>query len=85
MLTNAKWIRSSFDPRVTSPVFVRSFTVDRAVRSATLSVTARGVYEAELNGRRVGDFILAPGWTAYKSRLQVQEYDVTAALAEKNT
>ena len=85
MLTNAKWIRSSFDPRVTSPVFVRSFTVDRDVRSATLSVTARGVYEAELNGRRVGDFILAPGWTSYKTRLQVQEYDITAALAEKNT
>ena len=84
MLTNAKWIRAEFDPRQTAPVFVRAFSVGKAVRSAVLSITARGVYEASLNGRRVGEFILAPGWTSYKTRLQVQQYDVTGMLDGEN-
>ena len=85
MLSNAKWIRAEVDPRQTAPVFVRSFAAAKPVRSATLSVTARGVYEAVLNGARVGSFLLAPGWTAYESRLQVQRYDVTALLNAENT
>ena len=39
-----------------------------------------GVYEAWLNGRRVGDEILAPGWTSFKNRLCYQSFDVTALL-----
>ena len=45
-----------------------------------MEITALGVYEAELNGRRVGGFVLAPGWTSYDHRLQVQTYDVTELL-----
>lgn len=44
---------------------------------ARLYATAHGVYEAFLNGTRVGDLELTPGWTAYSSRLQVQTFDVT--------
>jgi alpha-L-rhamnosidase len=44
---------------------------------ARLHATAHGVYEAFLNGTRVGDLELTPGWTAYRSRLQVQTFDVT--------
>jgi alpha-L-rhamnosidase len=43
-------------------------------------VTAHGVYVAELNGRRVGDVQLAPGWTSYHKRLEYQQYDVTGLL-----
>jgi alpha-L-rhamnosidase len=43
------------------------------------------VYEAVLNGKRVGEFILAPGWTEYSKRLQVQCYDITALLDDENT
>lgn len=50
--------------------------------SARLRATALGLYAAELNGKRVGSARLAPGWTSYGSRLQVQEYDVTALLSE---
>ena len=64
------------------PVFVKEFT-GKAVK-AQLSVTAMGVYEAVLNGKRVGDFVLAPGWTSYDKRLQVQTYDVTQLLQEEN-
>ncbi|EFC82771.1 family 78 glycoside hydrolase catalytic domain [Parafrankia sp. EUN1f] len=51
--------------------------VTRPVRAARLYVTAQGVYEVFLNGTRVGDAELAPGPSAYRSRLQVQAYDVT--------
>ena len=66
------------------PVFRRHFPCPRPVRSATLEVTCDGVYEAVLNGRRVGDFILAPGWTEYRKRLQVQSYDVSGLLEREN-
>ncbi|MEU5770090.1 family 78 glycoside hydrolase catalytic domain [Streptomyces asoensis] len=58
-----------------------TFSLDRPVRTARLYATAHGVYEAFLNGRRVGDMELTPGFTAYRSRLQVQTYDVTDLLA----
>ena len=55
-------------------VFVveKTFTA-RAGESAVLKATALGVYFAELNGIRVGDAYLAPGWTSYNKMLQVQE------------
>ena len=49
---------------------------------AVLRVTALGLYFAELNGVRVGDRYLTPGWTSYHNTLQVQEYDVTDLLHE---
>ena len=54
--------------------------VDGDVRSAQLHVTAHGIYEAFVNGARVGDLELTPGWTAYRSRLQVQTFDVAELL-----
>ena len=67
------------------PVFRRIFSCGRPVSSARLEVTCDGVYEAVLNGQRVGQFILAPGWTEYSKRLQVQSYDVTQLLAGGDT
>jgi alpha-L-rhamnosidase len=49
---------------------------------ARLYITARGLYEAFLNGVRVGDAELTPGYTQYRSRLQVQTYDVTGLVRE---
>ncbi len=56
--------------------------VARAGEKAVLRATALGLYFAELNGVRVGDRYLAPGWTSYNKMLQVQEYEVTALLKE---
>jgi alpha-L-rhamnosidase len=50
------------------------------VAVARLYATAHGIYEAFIDGQRVGDAELTPGWTAYRSRLQVQTYDVTELL-----
>lgn len=51
------------------------------VKKASLCITALGVYEAELNGEKVGDILFAPGYTYYHRMLQVQTYDVTQMLA----
>ena len=55
----------------------RQFSWDGPVGRARLYVTAHGIYEAFLNGIRVGDAELTPGYTQYRTRLQVQTYDVT--------
>ncbi|MCT9075177.1 alpha-L-rhamnosidase [Streptomyces fulvoviolaceus] len=52
----------------------------RKVSRARLYATALGLYEAHLNGSRVGRDHLAPGWTDYRTRLQYQAYDVTTLL-----
>lgn len=49
---------------------------------ARLYATACGLYEARLNGSRVGHFILAPGITDYRKRIQYQVYDVLPLLTE---
>ncbi len=77
------WITVSRDTGDVCPVFRRTFDAGNVIK-AELAMTALGVYVAELNGHRVGDFILAPGWTSYANRLQVQTYDVTTLLQEKN-
>lgn len=61
------------------PLLRRAFTAP-AVARARLHVSARGLYEVRLNGVRIGDAELAPGWTDYRRRVQYQTYDVTALL-----
>lgn len=55
----------------------RAFEVRGGLVHARLYATAHGVYEAELNGQRVGDDTLSPGWTVYGQRLRYYTYDVT--------
>lgn len=62
------------------PYLRKSFVVTGPVVSATLHLTAFGLYEAELNGRRVGDEVFAPGWTDYHKRVQFQSHDVASLL-----
>ncbi len=57
--------------------FRRSFAVQGAVRRAMLYATARGVVEMHLNGVRVGDAVLTPGWTDYHKRIEYAACDVT--------
>lgn len=57
-----------------------TFDVSAPVKSARLYSTALGAYEVFLNGRRVSDDVLAPGWTDYRERLMYQTYDVTALV-----
>ncbi len=65
-----------------SPYLRKKFALGRPVRRARLFATALGVYETYLNGARVGDVVLAPGWTDYRRRVHYQTYDVTQQLVE---
>ncbi len=67
-LTPAKYFRKDFR---TSPVI-----------RATLHTTALGAYTVEINGKRVSDERLAPGWSAYQKRIHSRAYDVTALIRE---
>ena len=79
----AKWITGNYtvNPGKRYPVdcFCKSFTTTD-IAKARLYITACGVYEAKLNGLRCGDFILAPGVTDYRKRIQYQTIDVTDLL-----
>jgi alpha-L-rhamnosidase len=60
----------------------RDFTVRGPVAAARLYVTARGLYEVEINGAVVGDDVLAPGWTSYGHRLRYRTHDVAGLLRD---
>ncbi len=81
----AKWIAGDYrvNPRKRYPAdcFAKTFAANNVVK-ARLYATACGVYEARLNGARVGDFILAPGVTDYRKRVQYQTCDVLPLLRE---
>jgi alpha-L-rhamnosidase len=80
----AGWIEpeSQDDPKTSSPspLLRRAFRLKGPVQLARAYVTSHGMYELHLNGRRVGEDVLTPGWTSYKKRLQYQTYDVTSLL-----
>ena len=80
----AKWICPENDMGDVAPLYEKMFELKTGIASATLHITALGVYEAILNGSRVGEFVLAPGWTSYRRRLQYQSYDVTGLLTADN-
>jgi alpha-L-rhamnosidase len=87
----AKWINDGqrnpvtdddfykFDP---APLFRKDFVLVKRVRQARLYITGLGYYEASMNGNRIGDHLLDPGWTDYFKRVYYSTYDVTDQLQE---
>ncbi len=77
----SSWIRSwlAGAPRniVPSPLFRKPFHIHGAVTQARLYVTALGLHDCWINGYKVSNDRLAPGWTDYRVRVQYQTYDVT--------
>ncbi|WP_221033204.1 family 78 glycoside hydrolase catalytic domain [Actomonas aquatica] len=83
----AQWIRpSQSTPDRHDPVasLRRHFALSKDIVSARLYVTARGVFELQLNGQPVGRDVFANGWTSYHHRLDTLTYDVTAQLQAGN-
>jgi alpha-L-rhamnosidase len=84
-LEGASWItlprppftRDGYRP---SPTLARTFAVARVPSVARLHVTALGLFRAFVNGVRVGEDELTPGWTDYRQRVDVWSYDVTSLL-----
>lgn len=87
----AKWISDSsyeFTEKGVSPkvmTFKKEFNTSKKIKKAYIESTVLGVYKITLNGSKVGDNYLAPGFTSYTSNLQYQTYDVTNDIKENNT
>ena len=83
---SAEWITGDYTPskKERSPVdcFRKTFALDKPLSSARLYITACGLYEASLGGKKIGEFCLAPGHTDYRKRIQYQTYDVTDMLRD---
>ncbi len=80
----AKWIEPGYTEDTIMrpcPLLRKAFTTSGKIVSATAYITSHGMYEAMINGKRVGDSYLTPGWTAYNKRLQYQVYDVTSLIS----
>lgn len=81
----AKWITGNYKvkrkERYPVDCFRKGISVTKEVKSARLYITACGLYETKLDGQKIGNFVLAPGHTDYRKRVQYQTYDVTDMLA----
>lgn len=85
----AQWITGDYKPkknaRYPADCFRKRFSLTGKTVRARLYASARGLYDVWVNGQRIEDFILAPGMTDYRKRIQYQTYDVTELLDGENT
>ena len=80
-LKSAQWIQAPFSGDI-QPLLRRELTLSKKVTSARLYICGLGLYEAYLNGEKIGDEYLAPSYNDYNLWLQYQTYDVTAQLRQ---
>tara|TARA_R110002033_G_scaffold75007_9_gene126443 strand:+ start:156 stop:2909 length:2754 start_codon:yes stop_codon:yes gene_type:complete len=82
-----KWDTTSYGTRLFRPQYLRNdFKINSTVKKARLYITSKGVFEAHINGKKIGNEVLIPGWTPYTKRIETLTYDVTAALEkDENT
>lgn len=78
----AEFIAAPASIGTTVPCFSKKLTLkeEQEITKATLQISALGVYEADIDGNRIGQFRFAPGWTEYGKRVQFQSYDVTGLV-----
>jgi alpha-L-rhamnosidase len=76
----------NFYKDIPAPWLRKSFLINRPVLSARLYISGLGYYEAQLNGNKIGDQILDPGWTNYVKTILYSVYDITSQIKPgKNT
>ena len=94
LLNNSEWIaewisvkeqkiNAEFNGRAPFSCF-KTFIIDKKIRKATVYVTSLGLYELQLNGKKVGEDYLTPGWTDYNYRIQYQTYDISDLIKVDN-
>jgi alpha-L-rhamnosidase len=81
-LDKAQWISSK--DSLPCAVFIRQIKLDKTIKKAMLTITAHGIYEAQINGQKIGNAYFTPGFTSYDHRLQYQEYNVTQYIKQGN-
>lgn len=78
------WDVEAEHSRLSARYLRKQFEVDKEVKHATLYISGLGMYEAFINGQRVGEQVLAPAPTDYRRTVLYNAYDVTGLLAQKN-
>lgn len=73
---SAAWIAAPWDGRVEAPLFRRSVEIEKPISRARLYICGLGYYHLSINGRKVGDHVLDPGWTDYSRRVLYVTYNV---------
>ncbi|WP_347838454.1 family 78 glycoside hydrolase catalytic domain [uncultured Draconibacterium sp.] len=80
----AKWIEPDLNEDTKKsnpcPLLRKSFHLEKEIEKARIYVSAHGLYQLQLNGKKVGDEEFTPGWTTYHKRLQYQVFDVTKQI-----
>lgn len=69
---------------ISHPVIKKNFSSEKVIKKGRLYIAGLGLYVAFLNGQKVGDLYLTPGFNDYTDRVRYQTYDVTAEIKEKN-
>ena len=64
------------------PMFRKEFRVNKGLKNASINITGLGHYELYLNGAKVGDRFLSPGWTNYEKHILYNTFDITNYLNE---
>ncbi len=79
----AEWIKLDAGQAPFVPQYLRrEFTLNEAPKTARIYITAKGLYDLHLNGKKVGNDFMTPGWTPYSKRIETVCYDVTRQLRQ---
>jgi alpha-L-rhamnosidase len=81
----AQWIEPAGEftkKNTSSPIMRKQFRLTKPILSAVAYITSHGMNEIYLNGKKIGNYHYAPGWTAYGKRLQYYTYDVTSSMQQ---
>jgi alpha-L-rhamnosidase len=65
------------------PMFRKTFSLEKPVKSAVIHLSGLGHYELSVNGEKIGDRFLSPGWTLYPKRILFNTYDITQNLQSR--
>ncbi|WP_156152524.1 family 78 glycoside hydrolase catalytic domain [Flammeovirga sp. OC4] len=78
-----EWERTEYGTPLFRPQYLRKeFEVNAEIKKARLYITAKGIFEANINGEKVGNDVLTPGWTPYAKRIETITYDIKEYLQE---
>ena len=75
-----KSLENKYKKRSTVPLFRKTFEITKTIESASINISGLGHYELYINGNKVGDRFLSPGWSYYQKRNLYNTYDITELL-----
>jgi len=88
----AKWISLPNDTAVEIPeigkkvhkvqYLRKNIKIQDNIENARLYITAKGLFQAYINGKQIGEDVLTPGWTSYQKRIETITYDVSSLLGK---